>query len=353
MYASFFRTILYLFLIFVGVELALQIRAELRYGNSLLSSLFRETDSKQGRSIFRQLEGFRTLSENLSIRAGQIQIQANSLGLRSPELPSDKEILVVLGASTVYGAFARTNDQTFPALLQEIISDDEAGSLHVVNAGIPGNDIHAQTRLFRALFSERKVDTAVIYTGFTNMLAKACRNPGRRETGNGLPVVSLPKWALSYDLILKNTVAYRQIPAAQLVKEPVDTSGIEQAFRDALMTLVETLQAQGARRIVLVENVKSFNAAQTSERQQQLGETILYYAKCYSLGEFNSAYDRMNEIQETIAKERPAVTFLKLTRDGQIPAKYFADSIHFSYEGERFVAQELFRFQAAMSEERM
>ena len=110
-------TFFLVFFFLVSGELFLQVRAHLRFGQSVFNAV-------KGESTYvkHPVSGLKTLRPN-SIIDGQLAIiETNSLGLRMPELPvfkPDGEIwLAVLGASTVMGAYTRTNENTLAARLE-------------------------------------------------------------------------------------------------------------------------------------------------------------------------------------------------------------------------------------------
>src|SRR5688500_9743784 len=110
-HGSRIASVLLLFLlILVGVELALQVRSHVRYGQSIFNVLTEET-----RYVLDPATGLRLLRPNRTFSGSESIVRTNSLGLRGPELPvvpaRGTLRIAVIGASTVMGAYARDNDQ--------------------------------------------------------------------------------------------------------------------------------------------------------------------------------------------------------------------------------------------------
>lgn len=334
-------TLLALFL----VELALQIRSEMRYGVSIFSSIFADSEKGSAKSgLYQKKAEYVILSPNVTMNAGQISIVTNSLGLRGREYDFDnKELknIVVLGASTVYGAFATSYEKTFTHLLEVLLnSESPILQYQVINAGIPGNNIAKQTALYKDIFAQRNIHALVVYPGLLNMLAPACYRKNNRES-HSLIEFELPKWLLTVDLLLKNTTGLRYNKLDELTKTPVNTSAQEDELRKGLASLVDLAHKSGVEKVFLVENLKSFNESQPIELQKQLASTTLYYASCYTLSDVNETFNRFNAVMKTFALESEYVDYVSVEDPVFLDRKSFADSIHFSEKGEIAMASTL------------
>ena len=88
------------------------------------------------------------LERNKDITVDKIRYQTNSLGIRDKEINrnSDELLILCLGDSSTYGWFINEND-TYPRILENILSKKMNLNCRVVNAGIPGYTTR-QTLLF-------------------------------------------------------------------------------------------------------------------------------------------------------------------------------------------------------------
>src|SRR5690606_34723433 len=95
----------------VVLELALQVRSQIRFGRSIFNQV------SAGQTVIRDpVTKVRAYRPNALIEGELATIKTNSLGLRSPEIPArpaaDEVRLAVIGASTVAGAYDATNEDT-------------------------------------------------------------------------------------------------------------------------------------------------------------------------------------------------------------------------------------------------
>lgn len=210
------------------VEFALQLYAHVRTGQSIWTRV-------ESGSEFVDVPGstLRVLRPNAVFRGSQQEIRTNSLGLRSPELPAQKEPgeyrVAVIGASSVMGAYAPSNADTVAAALERHLQHDMPGrTVHVINGGIAGADLGDQLMMFDYIAEHLQPDVALVYSG-TNDFAAYCRPPAPPAAAKGpqlqLPQFELPRWVMTDDMLLKNTVALR--PAAKSGHRKVDPRALD------------------------------------------------------------------------------------------------------------------------------
>lgn len=334
--------------LFVALETALQVRAYLLTGQSILSRWH-----GQSAYVVDPALGLRLLRPNHTSGGRDQTIRSNSHGLRSPEIPLEKPEatvrIAVLGASTVMGAYAATNELTFPALLEQELRVRLPGrSIEVINAGMVGFGLKQQRDLFDGLVSRFSPDVTVVYPGF-NDFAGYCRRPGDaapRWRPQPLVDFALPPWLLSVELLLKNTVALRARPpgldsARRRSAGPTpraDAAAVDLGpYRRRLQDLLGTLQRHGTR-VMLATNARSYRPDQPRDVQEKLSATARFYNPCFDVDGLHVLYDRHNALMAEVAAAM-GVELLPLGDAMPGGAAYFADASHFSEAGERFVAK--------------
>ncbi len=329
-------TVLVALLLFVLLEAAVQWRSYLKTGASIFAAVAGESVYQRDAAL-----GFNLLRPGHTSGGAQQRIAANSSGLRSPEIPQIKPPgtvrIAVLGASTVMGAYAPTNEATFPALLEQTLRQRQPQRpLDVINAGIAGLGLYEQARLFEVRVAPFAPDLTIVYTGF-NDFAGYCRKPSTGATWRARPLLAfgLPPWLLSVELLLKNSLPLRQTPEGLARGLQVDTLDLG-PFRQQVASLLQTLQASGTRPLI-ARNARSYRPEQPLAEQQRLSTTARFYNACFDLAGLHALYQRHND---TISEVAAGLGVPVLPLDTVLPggSDYFADATHFSARGERLAA---------------
>ena len=328
------------------IEFSLQVRTHIRFGRSVLNAA-----RGQETTVYNDEFGLRLLRPNSLVEGSLARIITNSIGLRSPEIsavPSkDEARLAVVGASTVMGAYAERNQDTFSYMLEDHLRRSFPGhKTHVINAGIAGNSMLSHLRMIRHVVLPLQPSVIILYPG-QNDISGYCRQAVNLERSNGairdyrLPAVSLPSWLLSHDLLIKNTMWLRERPAGRndvLAIGSIDPS----LYRLSLEQIVELTKSAGVE-LVLATSSRAYRRDMPLAEQLRLSETARYYNDCYDLPGLHDAMDFHNEIVRQIANQYD-VPLIDLAIEVPGGSEYFADSSHFSYEGEELVARLLFEF---------
>ena len=110
------------------------------------------------------------LQPNASLNGWLYQISINSLGFRGKELenpkPKDSFRIWCMGGSTTFDIFSDTDDNTWPAQTEQILTGKfPAKKIEVLNAGVPGEVLFGSTEDFRAYQKDIRADAVVIYHG--------------------------------------------------------------------------------------------------------------------------------------------------------------------------------------------
>lgn len=323
-------------LMFVAAEVAIQWRSYLRTGHSIFTRVQGESPYVHDAEL-----GFNLLRPNHTSGGGQQKVTGNSWGLRSPEIPETKPPgtvrIAVLGASTVMGAYAPTNDHTFPALMQGILRERIPDRpLDVINAGIVGLGLRQQAVLFERRISRLQPDITVVYPGFNDFAGYCRATRGERPWApQPLLEVGLPPWLLSIELLLKNTVQVRTVPDGLRPGVRVEALDLD-PYRQRVTALLTSLKASGTRPLI-ARSARSYRPEQPLVEQRRLSETARFYNPCFDLHGLHALYERHNAVISEVAG---SLDIPVLPLDEAMPGgdKHFADASHFSPHGERVVA---------------
>lgn len=326
-------------LLLVLLEIALQTRSHLKFGQSVFNLLSNET-----RYVTDPVSGMLTLRPNKTFKGKESELVTNAEGLRSAPVPSERPAtslrLVFIGASSVMGAYAKTNNETSSALLQQLLAAQKPGrQVEVINAGIAGYSLRQQKQMLEFTAGRYQPDGFIVYSGI-NDFASYCRAGKTRQPDKlaRLPQLSLPSWLLTTDLLLKNTVMLRPKSASAVdMVDPatVDLSGFRRAFADLLQTAVSA-----GKPVLVVTNTRAYRPGQPLSQQLALSETARYYNSCFDVAALHQLYDLHNAQIRQLAAEFAAPL---LDLDAIMPGgrKYFVDATHFSYQGEQLFAKAL------------
>ncbi|NMG46090.1 hypothetical protein GPA22_20430 [Aromatoleum toluvorans] len=335
--------VLWAVLFLVAFETALQIRSQLRFGQSVFNLLSGAT-----RYVNDERTGLKLLRPGRVFAGDDVEIRTNSLGLRSPELapqrlPGSLRVAVV-GASTVMGELTRTNDATFPALLGERLRVRyPQRAIEVVNAGISGARIADQLRMLEEIVLPLQPDLVIVYPGF-NDFADYCRDvvstPTPAALREGLPLVSLPNWLLGIEAVRRHTGFLRAAPGRQTLRDPAAVD--RQPYRARLERLVATARDAGVT-FVLATNARAYRPEQPLDEQMRLSAQARYFNPCFDLPGLNALYDRHNGEILDVGRHF-GVPVLPLHE--RIPGgrEYFVDASHFTPAGEHRAADTIFDY---------
>lgn len=334
------RVAVLFFLGLLTVELALQWRSHLRWGQSI----FDVAAKGETRYIRDQKTGLLLLRPNQAFSSRNQIIRSNSLGLRSPEpmvpRPAGGIRIAVIGASSVFGAYAADNDLTFSQLLAARLSKAfPEKSIEVINAGQVGLSLQEQITMLSKVALPLHPDWIILYSG-ANDFVKYCRNENKpRVDRQPLWRSNLTSVLLTFELVTKNTVGVRK-QFAPLSNEVAPDSINLESIENSLRTFVEEARNRNTK-VLLATNARSYRPNQPVAVQEELAGTALYYNYCFSLAGLHRMHDRVNAVIEKVATTTgtDVVPLDRLVPGG---AKYFADANHFTEQGERLVAETLF-----------
>jgi len=331
--------------IFLGVELAFQVRAHLKTGQSAFNALSGETLYVEKAEL-----GLTLLRPSSRFVGTDATIVTNRLGLRSPDIKTEKSNgtfrIAIVGASSVMGTYTRNNEQLLAYQLRDILLRKLAKPrFEVINAGIAGYTLTDQQALIERLLPPLRPDLIVLYTGFNDM-SSYCRPGGSSiddEEGEDyeLPRVSLPDWFLSRELLVKNTVFIRE-PATERPDQKELSDLDLRTYRADLEGLVAAAKKTSSR-VVLLTNPRAFTRDLPLDEQLRVSVTARFYKPCFSLSALHDVYDAHNDVIRQTAR-RARVHLLEFDRIIPGGSTYFGDATHLSIKGEAFAAARLADF---------
>jgi len=327
-------------LLFTG-ETMLQVRSYLKSGRSAVALV-----SGESRVVMNERFGILTYRPNLKDDdpGDDLAFTTNALGFRSPEIafkPAPDELrIAVVGASTVAGAYAMTNDVTFPQLLARRLRQAAPGQpVNVINAGIEGYTMGQIELLVERAIIPLRPQVVVIYPGFNDM-SLICRASASKAGVVLQPVASpaVPSWVLTRDMISKNTVALRDTPVRA---DRVDLKKHFPAwYGERLESMVVKLKAAGITPVLLTV-ARAFKPGD-GESGKRMAATALYYNPCLDYDGINEAGRMFNRIIADVATRHETAL---VDLDALIPSgpRHFVDAAHFTRAGEELSSELIYR----------
>lgn len=327
-----------LLLLFCG-EFVLQARSHIKTGRSALNLL-----TAQSTVVFNQNMGINTYRPGLVVpdsKTGKVKMAINSLGLRSPEIgevAADEIRLAVVGASTVAGAYANSNEETFPQILASLIRVDTDRPVNVINGGVQGLSLREIGILTSEIVIPERPEMIIIYTGFNDItgVCKTGADPGGAQWRP--PTFELPSWVMSQDMIRKNTTFLRaqRLFSSNLVA-PRDVDFTD--HRKILEGMVADIRSHGIEPVLMTNARAYVNVAK--ELQADLAASSLYYYYCLNLPGVIEVGEMYNQMIADVAMEQ-SVQLIDLSTVMPGGKEYFVDGGHFTFKGESFVGQTIY-----------
>jgi lysophospholipase L1-like esterase len=208
-------------------------------------------------------------------------------------------------------------------------------TVNVINAGIEGYDLDDMSRLAQHKLARLGTQAVLVYPGFNDM-SGLCRSGRASAALQPLPAPALPGWALTADLVAKNTTALRMHQGRRSTVSADELA----AYRHSVEQLVQRLRSTGLQPVLMTVS-RSFDG-QPREQQAHLAQTALYYNACLDLDGLLAAGQGFNEQirQVAQAQQLPVVDLASQMPGGD---RYFVDASHFNAEGDRKAAELVMR----------
>lgn len=284
--------------------------------------------------------GVRTYRPNFTLKKPDpaYRFFTNSSGFRSPEIAPQRRPgeyrIIVAGASTVVGAYSKTNELTFPAQLESILRKTLPGKVNVVNAGIEGYRISdIETLIDRALVKQAP-SMLMIYSGLNDIGAICGATRPAKADRWAVPVPRLPHWVMTKQLISKNTLALREPPVRLGIVDPAKY--FPAAYSATLDRIVTKLKAAGIKPVLLT-SARSFRGVPDKEAAQ-LASSMLFFHSCMNLDGLHKAVEMFNQAVIDVAHKHD-VQLIDIAAAMPSGREYFVDAYHFTQKGDRKAAE--------------
>jgi hypothetical protein len=271
------------------------------------------------------------------------KIHINSLGFRSPEIPTPKPPgtvrLAFLGSSTTYDLYV-DNASTWPHLVTQALQATYP-TCHVdyVNAGVPGFSSTHMLTYYRTHVSKLEPDIVVLLPTDTRV---ALSNLARRKHVH--PTLPLqPSWLARYSELwatIEKSVQMLKLQRAAFFPHGKLTFTPEELAAE-LRPALEAIAAQVTRdqRLLAIVTVgEQLRPDQDRKEQQRAASTALYMMPFMSIPGLLKARQYHNEVIADIASASNAIL---IGGHEQIPGTpvYYADTSHFKPAGSHLMAK--------------
>jgi lysophospholipase L1-like esterase len=268
-------------------------------------------------------------------------ISINKQGFRGPEISPSKDgayRIVVLGESTTFGMTIQPKDKPWPELLEQIIHKriKTARPVEVINAGVPAYTILGNVHRLRSDILPLKPDMMISYHGANgfNLIDPSELPP----LGPMPPVYEERPVKLAADvehrlrmLAFQHKAMRRNSRELTPAMEPLKTK-----YAQAYGQLIECARTNGIR-LALANFSMAVNQASDPK-------VIDFYRGGGTRGAYG--FIRANTVHSAIvsalAAENPEVCFVDTHPHLDGDHEKFIDLIHFSAEGERQMAENVF-----------
>jgi lysophospholipase L1-like esterase len=322
----------------VAAEVALQARAQLRTGQSVLTAVIRGPSFAHDPAVDATL-----LRPNTTIAGARMTIVSNRYGLRGADFPPepapDETRIALLGASTVMGTYATTGQTSSEQLERLIAQQFPDRHIRVINAGIQGLTLKAQSRLLEHRLAALQPGVIFWYPGSNDVGCRAVAGDGAaaRRPPIRIPAPALPSWVLSSELLVKNTRFVRERPggANRSLVPDFDVEDMR-----ATVGRVAGIARDAGAQLVLVTAAHSYRSDMGDRELATRAASALFFRPCYSPRELAARIDEFNNM---LRDEARTLGLPLVDAAVAIPPdpRLFGDASHFSPAGERRFAEVL------------
>jgi lysophospholipase L1-like esterase len=274
----------------------------------------------------------------------------NNFGFRAPKMSEQPKPgvtrVLILGASETFGLYEADGNE-YPAQLARLLDRETGGTVEVVNVAMAGLSVRSMVPYWHKWLARLKADVVVIYPSPLFYLDVQPPTPPA-ET----PTVKVRPWFRSrfgdriYDTLRRFTLlrwlrqeifarprddTFREVPADRL-----------EQFTGDLKTLVETIQANGTKVVLLTHAIK----VPSPPRPEDIG-TLKAFQIIYprSTPEILVAFEDAASNAERNLAQREKIPLIDAAAEFSGQEKLFADLVHFNDDGAKafagYLAQEL------------
>ena len=277
-----------------------------------------------------------TLKANFELKSGVFHITTNRLGLRGPDVTSEKDVqtlrIAVLGGSSAFGYFASDGQEA--ARLLETSLDNQGRKVEVINGGVPGYNLYQHIHRYQNVVAPLKPDLVILYLGWNDLTYIVSEEPTSSQfQRRGLA----PGWErMLGKSTLYTFLAYRLFPrppkfAPTAGMNRTATEDGAHQFRSNLSRLLDEINSSGATAIVCSQLMAAHHHADSAVKKY-LGRTDSDVEKVIELG----AWLR-NELQQFASEHH--LQYVSATDVIPISTEYLRDPIHVTVKGEQALAE--------------
>lgn len=255
----------------------------------------------------------------------------DALGRRDDPVPAQRESndirIAVIGASSVTGAYSKTNQDAFSVHLERALTQKFAGRPSpVLNGNVEGHVLRDGEKFLSGELLPLAPRVVIVYPDFNDMRRiYSSRAQSRDAAAPTLYAPALPDWGLTSELISKNTALLRGPLMWPTAVDP------RAHFPASYAAELDTITNAGARPIPITVARASKDADQDEQR------VIASTALCLCLPGLLMAPQLFNEAIVAAAK-RHQIRLLDLARAMPIGTAYFVEAGHFIAKGPAYAA---------------
>jgi hypothetical protein len=271
-------------------------------------------------------------------------IRINNLGFRGPDMPLHKPEgtvrLAFLGSSTTYDAYSGEG-QNWPELVVSLIRERVSGcSIDFVNGGKPGYGSQEMISLFQHFVADTEPDLVLAQpSNIDKLLDEAARAQGF-ATDHAAYKSQLSNYSLLLRKLEKNARVIKLQRAATSPKGKlrVDQNTIVAELKESLEKVVQQI-ASPTHPLVLITPSTQLRAEMSMKEIVRAGNTQLYYMPFLYLPDIVALRQAYAAEMRDVALSHDNVWLV--AGGGEIPAdaKHFQDSVHFTPQGSRAMAE--------------
>ena len=268
------------------------------------------------------------------------QIRINSLGFRGKEVSFEKGNayrIVTIGESTTFGCTLKAADETWPALLEQLIMDrlKPGRPVQVVNAGVPSYHLEHNLHRFAKEILPLKPDMIISYHGYNGFElvkdALQCPRPRRAPAYTARPIKLLAD--SEYRLKLRFWKKRHVLDLARRERKLIDP--METQYARAFRELIDICETNHIRLVL-----STFSMAANGKSEPDLVE--FYRDPFFAIHWEIEANEALSGIVKELVREHPEISLVDTQPQLDGKDQYFIDLVHFTQPGRDLMAETFF-----------
>ncbi len=295
---------------------------------------------RDGRPVGLYVEEVRNGRRRLHLRPGArlhgvlYKVDINTLGFRGSELavpkPPGTFRVWCVGGSTTFDIYASSNEATWPARLEALLSArSKRVRVEVVNAGIPGENLDGSLEDFERFYPTVRPDVLVVYHGPNDIQRGLDEVFGFPHAPDSVP--PLPDFALIRFL-------------SREVADPAELERMNREVNEDVLDLVErrivrlldAAEARGVRVVMATHAFRAEKGARGEVARKQVGRCAAIYMMVPD--RVVEGIDRLNDLIVRLAARR-GLPVADVRAAVPPEDRYWGDALHFSDAGSELAAR--------------